>query len=245
MLVRGVPAVAGGIGSVATRADMRGRGIATVLLLDAIEAMRREGMALSFLFTGITSFYEPLGFHVVRQPQWEVTAQAAASIAHTGLYDVRAMTDRDVSKLLQIYSDAIAGSTGAIMRTRRTWRDAQHWLGETDDSGFVAEHNGLPVAYLRSRCRNYGHQILEAEHHPKHADAIAQLLAAAGRLAREHGEPIVALVPDDHALATALRTLPSMREATDVPHPMMILPLEPALPAFDGRPLHFWNSDRI
>jgi len=55
MLVRGVPAAAGGIGSVATRSDARDGGIATALMLDAIEQMRREGMVVSFLFTGIPS----------------------------------------------------------------------------------------------------------------------------------------------------------------------------------------------
>lgn len=248
MLVRGVPTAAGGIGSVATHPDARGGGIATALMRDAITQMRREGMAVSFLFTGIAGFYERLGYRLVREPYFEAAARDAAATPHTGLYDVRAMTERDVPRLLAIYRRSIAGGTGAIARTARTWRDAAHWLVEDGGGCFVAERNGVPVAYLRSRCRTYGHQILEAEYLPGHEGAIAALLAATGQRAAAHGEQIVALAPDDHPLATTLRTLPTTRETTDVRFPMMLLQLvnDPSIyAALHEDPLHFWNSERI
>ena len=248
MLVRGVPVAAGGIGSVAARQDARGRGVATALMRDAIEQMRKRGMLVSFLFSGVPGFYERLGYRVVREPYFEADAREAAATPHTGLYDVRAMTERDVPRLLAIYRRSIAGGTGAIARTARTWRDAAHWLAEDGGGCFVAERNGVPVAYLRSRCRTYGHQILEAECAPRHDGAVPALLAAAGRRALEHRERLVVLAPDDHPLATALRALASVTETTDARFPMMARTIvdDPALDrAFSEEPLYFWNSDRI
>ncbi len=248
MLVRGVPLAAGGIGSVATHADARHSGIATALMRDAIEQLRREGMTISFLFTGIPAFYERLGYRTVREPYFEADASEAAAIAEPSLYDIRPMTAADDRAIIRIRTRAIAGTTGAVVQTLRTLRDARHWLDEDADGRFIAERTGLPVAYLRSRCRPYGHQILEAECLPGHQGAIASLLAATGRRAQSHGESIVALSPDDHPLSTALRTLPATVEQPTFRYPMMVLVFgdDPAIGvAFKEEPLHFWNTDRI
>ncbi|HYM16420.1 MAG TPA: GNAT family N-acetyltransferase [Dehalococcoidia bacterium] len=241
MLVRGVPVAAGGIGSVATHPEARHGGIATALLGDAIAAMRGDGVLLSFLFTGITGFYERLGYRIVREPWIEVEAAEAAREAQASLYGVRRMRDGDVPRLLAIYRQAAAGSTGAIARTQRTWRDGTSWLGERDGDALVAERNGVPVAYLRSRCRTYGHQILEAELLPNHDEALASLLAAVGERAAAHGERLTALVPDGHLLGVTMRALTSATVTTDVPYPMMLRVvsldglLRALLPYFRGR----------
>jgi predicted N-acetyltransferase YhbS len=247
MLVRGVPLAAGGIGSVATHPDARSSGIATLLLRDAIERMRSQGMQVSFLFTGIPAFYERLGYRLVREPQFEADASECASILHAGLWDMRAVVPADVPRLLRIHTRAVSGSTGAIVRTARTWRDAGTWLDEDSGGCFVAERSGAAVAYLRSRCRSYGHQVLEAECAPGHEGAVAALLAAVGERAIEHGERIVALAPAAHSLATALRSLRSTVETTDVRFPMMVLGLgDPWVEeALRSEPIRFWNSDRI
>jgi len=222
MLVRGVPVAAGGIGSVATHPDARESGVASAVMRDAIDEMRRGGFALSFLFTGITPFYERLGYRVVREPRIAADPAEAARLPLPSLYTVRPMTDGDIPRLLSIYRRASAGSTGSVVRTRRSWRDATHWLGERDGDGLVAERNGVPAAYLRSRCRTYGHQILEAEHLRGHELAIVSLLSMIGARAAEHGERLVALVPEGQALANTMRTLPSATVTTDVPYPMMM-----------------------
>ncbi|MBI5287361.1 MAG: GNAT family N-acetyltransferase [Chloroflexi bacterium] len=248
MMVRGRPVPVGGIGSVATERAFESQGIATALLQDAIAQMRREGMQASFLFTGIPGFYERMGYRVVREPQFELEASACAGISHAGLWVVRAMRDEDTRRLRAIYRRAIVGSTGAVVRTLGTWRDARSWLDEDAGGCFVAERNGAVVGYLRSRRRAYGRQILEAECAPGHDGAIAALVSAVGRRAREHGERIVALAPDGHPLATALRSA-GASETTDVPHPMMVLGLGLGdawvQDALLSDPIRFWNTDRI
>lgn len=248
MLVRGRPVKAGGIGSVATHPDARRDGIATALLRDAIEQMRRAGMQASFLFTGIPGFYERLGWRVVREPQFTADAAEVAALPDEGLWSIRATTDADVPRMLAIYGRAVAGSTGAVVRTARTWRDAQTWLDEDPGGCFVAERNGSVVGYARSRVRMYGRQLLEAETQAGHEVAIAALLAAVGRRAVSEGEHhVVTLAPDAHPLATALRSLRSTFETTDVEHPMMVLGLGESWveEALLSEPIRWWNSDRI
>jgi hypothetical protein len=203
---------------VATHPDARSEGIATALMRDAIAQMRRERMQASFLFTGIPGFYERLGYRIVREPQLAADAAEVASLPNAGLWELRPIVDSDVRRLLAIYRRATAGTTGAIVRTARTWRDAESWLDEEVDGCFVAERNGAPVAYARSRCRPYGHQVLEAECLPGHEGAIAALLAAIGERAAEHGERIIVLAPDAHPAATAMRSLRSCAETWDVEH---------------------------
>jgi predicted N-acetyltransferase YhbS len=246
MMVRGRPVHVGGIGSVATERGFASQGIATALLRDAIAQMRRERMQASFLFTGIPGFYERLDYRIVREPQFEADAARCASLPHAGLWDVRSLREGDERRALAIYQRAIAGSTGAVVRTLRTWRDARTWLAEDPGGCFAAERNGAVVAYARSRCRTYGRQILEAECAPGHEGAIPALVSAIGRRALEHGERVVALAPTSHPLATALRSA-GAAETTGVAHPMMVLGLgEPwVAEALRTEAVRFWNSDRI
>jgi predicted N-acetyltransferase YhbS len=225
MRVCGVPVRAAGVGSVATLPQHEGSGVATALLYDAIHEAHRLGMALAYLYTGLPAFYERVGFRIVRQPAFHADAGEAARIGHHHAYDLRPIEDAGIPALLRIYRTATAGTTGAIARTTRTWRDAQHWLDEDGPGCLVATYAGRAVAYLRARRRAYGYEILEAEHLPQHEAAIADLLARAGERAAALRSPITALVPEDHALATALRTLASTTFSTGpshVPHPMMM-----------------------
>jgi len=154
-LVQGAPVAAGGVGSVATAPHARARGIATALLRDALRQMRRDGMRLSFLFTGIMPFYQRLGFRAVTQPYFEAVPRDAARTAAPG-YDVHPIATGDLRVLLSIHRRAIAGTTGAVVRTTAAWRDASHWLAEDPSGCLVASRAGRVCAYIRSRRREYG-----------------------------------------------------------------------------------------
>jgi predicted N-acetyltransferase YhbS len=248
MLVRGVPMRAGGIGSVATRPAARRGGVATALLRDAVDQMRRDRMAVSFLFTGILDFYERSGYRVMREPHFEADARDM-ELGYSGQhYSVRLIDlSRDLPALLSLRRRSTVGATGPLVRTKRTWLDAQHWLGESDSS-FVAHHDGEIVAYLRSHCRSYGHRILEAECIAGHKAAIGELMEAMARRQCTCGSAVNGSAPDRSALAECLRGLASTRETWEYQYPMMVLNLtgDPEIDAaFDAEPLHFWNADRI
>lgn len=105
----------GGIGSVATRPDARGQGLATRLMEDAVRLMREEGFAYSLLFTGINDFYAPMGFRTVKngravgriasgpilkrmewiRPETQIPARALAAMrrAYTYVHAERPLSD--------------------------------------------------------------------------------------------------------------------------------------------------------
>jgi predicted N-acetyltransferase YhbS len=247
MLERGIHMRAGGIGQVATDAGARNNGIATALMLDALEAMRRESMRASYLFTGIPGFYERVGYRTVRESFFAVPSAKAADASTSGLYDVRELRDGDLPRLVAIHHRAIAGAAGAVRRTRRQWRDAQSWLAEDAAGCLVAELRGRPVAYIRCAAREYGYQVLEAECLPQHFDAVATLIAAAARRALECGSPTIGgLVPAGTPAGAVLQSLSS--KPARIQHPMMMRALvdDPAIEdAIRRDHVRFWNADRI
>lgn len=241
MMVAGVPVAAGGIGSVATVAAARRRGVASALMVDAITQMRREGMSVSFLFTGIPAFYERFGYRIVREPYVAVARGAVVGDGTGGGTRVRRAEQGDVPAMLRMYRARVAGRTGAVLRTARTWVDAGAWL---DDETLVAMSSaGGVLAYVRSRCRPYGHQVLEAEARPGAEAALRTLVERVAAGACDCAR-MVALVPEGHPLLALLRSYAGAAVTTDVEHPMMTLALTPK-GDFGGEAPYFWNSDRI
>ena len=226
MTLRGTRVRAGGIGSVASAPEARGRGLPTHLLRDAVAEMRRDGVALSFLFTGIPAFYERLGWRIVHEPHFVARADELAALPVDVAYRVRRVGPDDAAAMLAVYRRAIAGSTGAVVRTERTWRDARSWLGEDSKGCLVASDGTRMVAYVRARSRDYGYNLLEAEHVPGHAPALAPLLRRAGARARELRQDVVASAPDDSTLAAMLGSLPSTEESgmRGLPRPVVGYP---------------------
>jgi len=212
----------GGIGSVASAPDARGLGLPSALLNDCIDVMTRERVALSFLFTGIPAFYERLGWRIVLQPSIEADAPGPITASERRGYRIRRITHDDLPALLSIYREATAGSTGAIVRTVGTWRDAQSWLGEDPPGCLVAEVSSRPVAYVRSRSREYGYHVLELEHRRGHEAAVDVLLAAAAKRAAAKGQRLYATVPDPHPLAAAMRLMPAAVETAHMRYPNML-----------------------
>ncbi len=244
MLIRGVSVGAGGIGSVASAADARGLGLPSALLHAALDVMTREGTAVSFLFTGIPAFYERLGWRIVRQPSIEADAPEATESPNTHGYRIRRIGIGDLPTLLAIHREATARSTGPIVRTRRTWRDAQGWLGEDPPGCLIAESSVGPVAYLRARSREYGYHILEAEHRRGHEAAVGAMLARSAQRARAKGQRFYATLPDPHPLATAMRAMPTSVETLHMRYPnlmrivsldALVAALAPQLNAAAGR----------
>lgn len=62
----------GGFGGTCTRADLRGRGIGTLVCLAAMQGLHDEGCAFAMLAVGADSttnrFYEPFGFRKLGRP---------------------------------------------------------------------------------------------------------------------------------------------------------------------------------
>lgn len=262
MTVRGVPTAAGGIGQVAVDPAARHAGIALALLQDAVGVMRAEGMALSFLFTGIPALYERAGFRVVPEPFFEFDAREAAGLPGGDEYDVQPLASAVVASCDGVARSAAgAGVTGRIVRRRpprgAPW-DEQRWLGEDGAGCLIATPRDEPAVraagYIRCAVRGRQYQVLEAECLPDHPAAMQPLLRAAARRALALAPAgaatarMGALAPDASRLAAVLRGIRSTAETTDVAHPMMMRALtgDPGIEAaIFHDPIYFWNTARI
>jgi predicted N-acetyltransferase YhbS len=249
MLVRGVALPVGGIGSVATHPDYERRGLATALLQDAIERMETAGYALSFLWTGLAPFYERLGWRVVLQPIYTAHAEDAAGLSTATTVSVRPFTSGDLPGVARVYRRATEGSTGAIVRTARYWRDHMTWV-EDDPEGFLlAERRRQVVAYVRSTVELGNHlRLLEGEALPGAESALKTLLAELGRLAVRRGlRSVMGIIAAGHPLSQFLEGLPSAYVTTNTALPTMVRPItEEGEALFSaGEPFRFWHSDLI
>jgi predicted N-acetyltransferase YhbS len=249
MLVRGVALPVGGVGSVATHPDYRRHGFATALLQDAIERMEGAGYALSFLWTGLAPFYERLGWRVVPQPIYTAKPEEAARLSTASTVSVRPLTSADLPAVARIYRRAAEGSTGAIVRTLRYWRDHMTWVDDDPEGFLVAERRGQVVAYVRSKAEVGNHlRLLEGEALPGAESALKTLVAGLGRLVvRRRLTSVLGIIPPGHPLSQVLESLPSTYVATNTALPTMVRPIsEEGEDVFSaGEPFRFWHSDLI
>ena len=249
MRVRDVTVRVGGIGSVATYPEYEGRGFATALLRDAIERMEGAGHALSFLFTGLLSFYGRLGWRVIPQTIHTAQPEEVSGVSAAGGTSVRPFTSGDLPAVARVYRRATEGKTGAVVRSERYWRDHMTWVRDDPEGFLVAEARGRVVAYVRSYVEIDNHlHLLEGEALPGAEGALAVLLAELGRLAVRRGlTPVRGVIPAGHPLADLLEGLPSTHVKSGLPFPVMVRPMAKEGEAIfsRGEPFHFWQSDLI
>jgi predicted acetyltransferase len=173
--LRGEAVRLGGIGSVATRASQRGRGVSSDLLERALERMRARGMWLSLLFAApVAPLYERLGWHRVPAPLLRLSplAKSNASAKQTG----RAFQPEDlwqVAALYEAYTETLSGPT---LRDASYWRGQLRTAGTPDEDFRVAELDGAIVAYARVASFNGRLRVLEYARAARGADALAELL---------------------------------------------------------------------
>ncbi len=212
MRVRGAPLRAAGIGSVATHPDFRRQSLASTLLIDAIRIMERRAYAISYLYTGITGFYERLGWRVAAQPYLRAPVAEVAALAPEGQrYHVRTFEAGDLPQVRRVFALATRRATGAVVRSETYWRDHFWWANDDPRFFLVAERHGRVVAYLRGQVEAERQRlvVLECETLPTERDAARALLAEAARRALGTGLAMVyCQAPADSAVADGFRLCP-------------------------------------
>ena len=119
--VRGALFRAGGIGSVLTHPDFRGRGYARALMRNTEKVLLGAGYDVGLLFSIIgTPFYEALGWTPVPLPTFTVDMKSEpGDRLPTG---VRALhMDRDLDAVMAIYAQCSGCLTGPESRPREYW----------------------------------------------------------------------------------------------------------------------------
>lgn len=128
----------GGIGEVSTKPEYRGMGLAGELLNMALDRMRRDGMAVSLLFSMHHDFYRRFGWEVL--PKRLSRFPAALALPCEG----RALRKDDFPKLMAIEA-ASAKTDWTVVRSEEYWKS---WMSSALTHGAVAVEGGFIVAWL-------------------------------------------------------------------------------------------------
>jgi predicted N-acetyltransferase YhbS len=221
----------GGIGSVATHSAARGKGLASELLRRSIARMRERGMALSLLFTGRFSFYEPQGFLQISSRLFKLAPGAKPGGPDDGTR-LRHFEPRDLARVAALYDAYTEPLSGPTVRDARYWAGQLRTAGTPREDFRVAERNGELVAYARAASFNGRVRVIEYARAPSGANALARLLAALAPV--EHRLP-VPLVRDAE-LGEALRAFGLDSAPGEDPSPMWLALDRPRLARIAGAP---------
>lgn len=228
----------GGIGSVATHADYRGRGLSSELLVATIERMRARGMALSLLFAGPAQpLYARHGWRRIPLPLIRLRAPAAARPTPAG----RLFQPDDLPRVRALYDDYSGHLAGTTVRDERYWRGQLRTAGTPEEDFRVAERRGRIAAY--SRAANFAGRtrVLEYAREPDAAGALADLLSA------QAGAPDALPIPDAHdaELARALESRGFLLSNVPDVSAMWRELLPGALSQIETASVTYWPSDRF
>ena len=175
--------VMGGIGNVGTYPEFRGRGYSSRLMEDTVRVMRKHGMDISVLFTGIQPFYESAGWCSV--PQRILKAEITPELPDCAetRYSVRECNWAvDLAAISAIYDIFNKGRPLTTIRTPEYWSGyALPHFGKPEHT-LVAEIEGKPVGYLFFGYDRPNCWLKEIGYLPGH-EACAQVLTR-GALSR-------------------------------------------------------------
>lgn len=149
--MRGRAIPMGGIGSVFTRPERRGGGLARELLELALERMRERGLLVSLLF-GDERLYHALGWRawnakallVSREPQ-PATRELGRDLEIRGFDRAR-----DLAVLREMHADYSDRFDGTVVRDDRLWETTLRVAGNPVEEFLVAYRHGALVAYARA-----------------------------------------------------------------------------------------------
>ena len=150
--LRGAEVPVGGIGSVFTRREVRGAGLAARLLERARGAMRERGMELSLLFAGPAGIplYTRLGWRTWPGNRallrWSGVPRAAADGVATAPLD----PGRDLATVAALHAGYSAARDGTCLRDTEAWQASLRLAGNPEEEFRVARRDGRVMAYARA-----------------------------------------------------------------------------------------------
>ncbi|WP_234404887.1 GNAT family N-acetyltransferase [Paenibacillus bouchesdurhonensis] len=214
-----------GIGSVATRPEFRGQGLGLKILHKSTEWMAREGYDLSLLFAVIHPFYEKLGWAIVPEMEYQLTAEkviseASRMIAESGAASLYSIQPFDPSvhtkQVADIYEQINNRRTLSRVRTYTYWQDMLQSVEWRDGTWAVALQGDSIAAYGRlGRKNNEAIGLEELCYLPGHESAILPLVY---HLLEQHPDvrKVQFSLPPDHALLTLLKQWHADEDASNL-----------------------------
>ncbi|MFF2025607.1 GNAT family N-acetyltransferase [Streptomyces sp. NPDC058171] len=195
----GAPRRVGGIGSVATRPEARGRGLVGELLARAVDTMTAEGCAWSLLFTGTPGVYRGSGWREFHRPRTEgaLPARNGRTSEGSGRYRVRPVLPADAPAVVRLQSAHNAARPLSTVRDADDWRvRVPAWYGPHCWS-LLAEsrRGGPPRGWLVARPTGPDRvDVLETAHEPAAPEVLDDLYAHLAARARTAGRTGVRLL---------------------------------------------------
>jgi predicted N-acetyltransferase YhbS len=200
----GTPQRVGGIGSVATRPEARGRGLVRRLLEAAEHTMTAEGCAWSLLFTGTPGVYRGSGWQEFGSTYTEGTLVPSPD---PGEFRIRPATARDLAGVAALHHAYNADRPLSSVRAAEDWAvRVPAWYGPVERS-LVAEdpESGALVGWLVAQHEG---EYLEVREFAGAPESLGGLFAAAGERGRAAGLSRARVrLPDGPGVRAALPVL--------------------------------------
>lgn len=171
----------GGIGSVFTRPEARGGGVASALLGRAGEEMRGRGLALSVLFASRHAFYQRLGWHLVPRARALWSREDGAAPPTPGCRIDVFERERDLADAFALHTLHSGALAGTWVRDARFFRAQLEFAGNPEEEFLLArDARGRPIAYARAAVLSGLLLVTELARRPEPpaAEALADLVVA-------------------------------------------------------------------
>lgn len=139
----------GGVGSVFTRPDRRGAGLATRVLRAAVADMRDRGLDVSILFASQISWYRQLGWELWGPGVISLYRREGApgdSVNEASPF----VPERDLAAVAEIQARYSQDLPGTVIRDPELWRASLACGGNPDEVFLLARRSGVPLAYVRA-----------------------------------------------------------------------------------------------
>lgn len=173
----------GGIGEVSTNPDYRGQGLAGTLLNLSIEWMRREGLAVSLLFSMAYDFYGRFGWKAIPKPMKRF--EKAADLPCEG----RALTPEDLTSLIAVEAASKKTDWMVVRDEPEYWR---RWIAPSLSKGVVAVQDGVIVAWMAYALDKDSWYVHEFRAQPGFEHKFDGLCALAAALEGRRAQPFSA-----------------------------------------------------
>lgn len=206
--IRGHAVPMGGIGSVFTHPEHRGRGHASGLLDFATQRMLERGIEVSLLF-GVRPMYPALGWKVWDARGHLLSREGPPRAAPAGLRLASFDPRRDLTDVRALHESYSGSLDGTVVRDDPLWETSLRVAGNPEEEFLVARRDGRLVAYARAMVSESFLAISEVGRTPEGADALAALFE---RILTPREED--ALAPADRP-SSLLRSLVAFRPPPD------------------------------
>jgi len=204
LAVRGSVLTAGGIGSLLTHPEYRGRGIASGLLSDTERYFEETGYDIGLLFSIIgTPYYAARGWSPIPVSTFEISLGRAAE---SGAFSPRELEpDKDMQAVRRLHDAVSRGYTGTEVRDQAYWLTGPARYRSVFPR-FGVERDGKLCGYVNWDIVNGKVWVVECCADSQ--DSYAQLAALIVREGIANGpSPVMGSLPHDHPVIAELEVL--------------------------------------